>query len=60
MQIYQLFTIGYKGQDVFCGTFSTLENAQKRAELMCLHRRTWVELEEMDDPVDEQNIVWSK
>jgi hypothetical protein len=25
---------------------------------MCLHRRTWVELDQLDDPVEEQNIVW--
>lgn len=56
--IYQLFTIGWKGDDIFIGTFTTLENAQKRVEQMCLHRRTWVELDELDDPVDEQNIIW--
>ena len=58
--VYQLFTIGWKGDDIFIGSFSTLENAQKQAEKMCLHRRTWVELDEIDDPVDEQNIVWEK
>lgn len=56
--VYQLFTIGWKGDDIFIGTFTTLENAQKRVEQMCLHRRTWVELDELDDPVDRQNTVW--
>ena len=56
--MYQLFTIGWKGDDIFIGTFTTLENAQKRVEQMCLRRRTWVELDQLDDPVDEQNIVW--
>lgn len=58
--VYQLFTIGHKGDDIFIGTFTTLENAQKRVEQMCLHRRTWVELDEIDAPVDRQNIVWEK
>jgi hypothetical protein len=57
---YHLFTIGYKGDDIFIGSFSTLENAQKRVEEMCLHRRTWVELDEIDAPVERQNIVWEK
>ena len=56
--VYQLFTIGWKGDDIFIGTFTTLENAQKRVEQMCLHRRTWVELDELVDPVDRQNTVW--
>ena len=56
--VYHLYTIGYKGDAVFIGSFSTLENAQKRVEQMCLHRRTWVELDAIDEPVDEQNIVW--
>jgi len=58
--VYQLFTIGWKGDDTFIGSFSTLENAQKQAEQMRLHRRTWVELDVLDDTVDEQNIVWEK
>lgn len=57
--VYQLFTIGWKGDDIFIGSFSTLEKAQTHAvERMCLPRRTWVELDEIDDPVDAQNIVW--
>jgi hypothetical protein len=43
---------------IFIGSFSTLEKAQDQAKLMCLHRETWVELDEIDDPVVEQNIVW--
>ena len=56
--VYQLFTIGWKGDDIFIGSFSTLENAQKRVEEMCLQRRTWVELDVIDAPVDRQNTVW--
>jgi hypothetical protein len=56
--VYQLYTIGWKGDEIFIGSFSTLENAQKRVEQMCLRRRTWVELDVIDDPVDKQNIVW--
>jgi len=58
--VYQLFTIGWKGDDIFIGSFSTLENAQKRVEQMRLQRRTWVELDEIDAPVDRQNTVWEK
>jgi hypothetical protein len=57
--VYQLFTIGWKGDDIFVGTFSTLDAAIERVEQMRLHRRTWVELDQLDDPVDEQNIVWA-
>jgi hypothetical protein len=56
--VYHLFTIGWKGDEIFIGTFTTIEKAKNRAEQMCLRRRTWVELDELDDPVDEQNIVW--
>ena len=56
--VYQLFTIGLKGDDIFIGTFSTLDAATERVEQMCLCMRTWVELDELDDPVDEHNIVW--
>ena len=56
--VYQLYTIGWKGDDIFIGTFTTLEKAQKRAEQMCLQRRTWVDLDFVDEPVDEQNTVW--
>ena len=58
--VYQLFTIGWKGDDTFVGTFSTLDAAIERVEQMRLHRRTWVELDQLDDPVDEQNIVWER
>lgn len=56
--IYQLYTIGWKGDDILIGTFTTLEKAQKRAERMRLQRRTWVDLDFVDEPVDEQNTVW--
>jgi hypothetical protein len=56
--VYQLYTIGWKGDDIFIGSFSTLEKAYERVGRMCLKRRTWIELDEIDDPVDEQNIVW--
>ena len=26
--VYQLYTIGWKGDDIFIGTFTTLENAR--------------------------------
>ena len=56
--VYQLFTIGWKSDDIFIGTFSTLAAATERAEQMRLRRRTWVELDELDDPVEGPNIVW--
>ena len=56
--VHHLYTIGFKGEEIFIGSFSTLENAQKWAEQMRLRRRTWVELDEIDEPVSEQNIVW--
>ena len=56
--IYQLFTIGWKGDDIFIGTFSTLDAAKARVEQMCLKRRTWVELDQLDAPVERQNTVW--
>lgn len=56
--VYQLFSIGWKGDDIFIGTFSTLDAATECVEQMRLRRRTWVELDKLDDPVDEPNIVW--
>ena len=56
--IYQLFTIGWKGDNIFIGTFSTLDAAMERVEQMCLKRRTWVELDQLDAPVERQNTVW--
>jgi hypothetical protein len=57
--VYHLYTIGWKGDDIFIGSFSTLEKAQVHGtERMCLRRRAWVELDVIDDPVDERNIVW--
>ena len=57
--VYQLFTTGWKGDAIFIGTFSTLDAAKERVELMCLRRRTWVELDQLDDPVVRQNTVWA-
>jgi hypothetical protein len=56
--IYHLFTTGYSGDEIFIGSFSTLEKAIGRAQVMCLHRHTWVDLDQVDDPVGEQNTVW--
>jgi hypothetical protein len=57
--VYHLWTIGWQADEIFIGSFSSLEKAKFHAlERMCLHRNTWVELDETDDPVDEQNIVW--
>jgi hypothetical protein len=56
--VYQLFTIGWKGDAIFIGTFSTLDAAMERVEKMHMCTRTWVELDQLDDPVDEHNIVW--
>ena len=56
--VYQLFTTGNHGHEVFFGTFSTLEKAKKRVEEMSLRRRTWIELDFVDNPVEEENIIW--
>jgi hypothetical protein len=56
--VYHLFTTGYTGVDVFIGSFSTVEAAKKRAQQMCLHRHTWIDLDQIDNPVDVQNTVW--
>jgi len=57
-QVYQLFVTGWKGDDIFIGSFSTLEKAQERARAMGLFRGAHVDLDVMDAPVDEQNTVW--
>lgn len=58
--VYQLYTTGNHGHEVFLGTFSTLEKALKRVEQMMLHtRKTWIELDFVDNPVEDQNIIWS-
>lgn len=57
--IYHLYTTGWKGDEVFIGSFSSIEKARFHGiERMLLYRRTWVELDEIDNPVGEQNIVW--
>jgi hypothetical protein len=56
--IYHLFTIGHSENEIFIGSFSTLEKAIGRAQAMCLHRHTWVDLDQVDTPVEEQNTVW--
>jgi len=57
-QVYHLFVTGWKGDDIFIGSFSTLENAQARANAMGLANGAHVDLDVMDAPVDEQNTVW--
>jgi len=53
--VYQLYTMGNHGHEVFMGTFSSLEEAKKRV----LHlRNTWIELDFVDQPVEDQNIIW--
>ncbi|BAT22240.1 hypothetical protein AR679_gp214 [Yellowstone lake phycodnavirus 1] len=56
--VYHLFTTGYAGNDIFIGGFSTREKAIERAQGMCLRRHTWVDLDQIDTPVDVQNTVW--
>lgn len=56
--VYHLFVTGWKGDDIFVGSFSTLEKAQKRAKSMALVRGAHVDLDVIDAPVDEQKTVW--
>lgn len=56
--VYHLFVTGWKGDDIFIGSFSTLEKAQARANAMGLANGARVDLDVMDAPVDEQNTVW--
>lgn len=56
--VYHLFVTGWKGDDIFIGSFSTLEKAQNRAKSMGLQRGGHVDLDVMDAPVDEQKTVW--
>ena len=56
--VYQLFTTGYHGHSVFIGTFSNIEAAKKRVEKIILRRRTWIEFDFIDNPVEGQNIIW--
>jgi hypothetical protein len=59
MSVYQLYTTGHHGDEIFCGTFSTLNNALNQVDKMMLHlRKTWIELDFIDEPVGEQNIIW--
>jgi len=55
--VYQLYTMDNHGHEVFIGTFSSLEKALKRVEEMVL-RKTWIELDFVDQPVEDQNIIW--
>ena len=57
-RVYHLFVTGWKGDDLFIGSFSTLEKAQERAKCMGLANGAHVDLDVMDAPVDEQNTVW--
>jgi len=56
--VYHLFVTGWKGDDIFIGSFSTLEKAQERAKSMGLANGAHVDLDVIDAPVDEQNTVW--
>jgi hypothetical protein len=57
--VYQLYTTGDYGHPVFIGTFSNIEAAKKRVDQMMLHtRKTWIELDFVDQPVEDQNIIW--
>ena len=56
--VYHLFVTGWSGDDIFIGSFSTLEKAQSRANSMGLANGAHVDLDVMDAPVDEQNTVW--
>lgn len=56
--VYHLFVTGWKGDDIFIGSFSTLGKAQDRAKNMGLANGAHVDLDVMDSPVDEQNTVW--
>ena len=56
--VYHLFVTGWKGDDIFIGSFSTLEKAQERAKAMGRFNGAHVDLDVMDAPVDEQNTVW--
>ena len=60
MQIYQLYTTdNINGSPVLSGTFSSLENALKYVDEMKMKlRKSWVEIDFMDEPSDDQNIVW--
>lgn len=59
--VYQLYTMDNKNSHaVFFGTFSSLEMAKKRVDQLMLHlRKTWIELDFVDNPVEDQNIIWS-
>jgi hypothetical protein len=56
--VYHLFVTGWKGDDIFIGSFSTLEKAQEHAQSMGLFNGAHVDIDVMDAPVDEQNTVW--
>jgi hypothetical protein len=56
--VYHLFVTGWKGDDIFIGSFSTLDKAQALANAMGLFNGAHVDLDVMDAPVDEQNTVW--
>jgi hypothetical protein len=56
--VYQLYTMDNK-HAVFFGTFSSLEKAKKRVDQLMLHLRiSWIELDFIDQPVEDLNIIW--
>jgi hypothetical protein len=51
--------MGDHGLEVFCGTFSSLDEAKNRVYTKMLHlRSSWIELDFIDNPVEDQNIIW--
>jgi hypothetical protein len=56
--VFQLYTTGYDGREVFIGTFSNIEKVKERARDMCLNRYTWAEFDFIDSPVSESNKIW--
>ena len=56
--VYHLFVTGWKGDDIFIGSFSTLEKAQNRAKSMGLMRGGHVDIDFMDAPNADQKTVW--
>jgi hypothetical protein len=56
--VYYLFVTDWKGDDIFIGSFSTIEKARGRALSMGLTRGAHVDLDVIDAPVDKQKTVW--
>jgi hypothetical protein len=58
LYIYDLFTIGYAGDVICVGSFSSLENAKKRFTAMSLRQHTWVDRDIIDNPVELVDRIW--